>query len=192
MYGNISSSECIFSYMWWIIFPTLSLSRYIQHFAELEALNLVCSAAKKEIIFTMKIAIYDGREKAHGWKFEINAAEIKPRIMEIGDISELENLFTVGEDENSQERKQTLGSKHVENLIKFLFMEINIFSCLFIFPCLWLLRAARTPGEKREKVDIQLSRRGRGRNKFSLQHAAALMRNYYWNVKCRWRNICAD
>lgn len=105
---------------------------------------------------------------------------------------ELENLFTVGEDENSQERKQTLGSKHVENLIKFLFMEINIFSCLIIFPCLWLLRAARTPGEKREKVDIQLSRRGRGRNKFSLQHAAALMRNYYWNVKCRWRNICAD
>lgn len=56
--------------------------------------------------------------------------------MEIGDISELENLFTVGEDENSQERKQTLGSKHVENLIKFLFMEINIFSCLIIFPCL--------------------------------------------------------
>lgn len=45
---------------------SLSLSRYIQHFAELEALNLVCSAAKKEIIFTMKIAIYDGREKAHG------------------------------------------------------------------------------------------------------------------------------
>lgn len=106
-----------------------------------------------------KIAIY-GAEKAG--KFKINTVEIKPRIMEIGDISEFENLFTSLWREIKLSEKNSR-SKHVENLIKFLFMEINIFLFLIISACAVWLKEKRYWGEEGLEwtFNIQLFPRGK-------------------------------